>query len=122
MSKPTTMMIDDVEYVRKDRVEKKADTFDGMPYMIFRTKSAGVFAGYLESKDGKISMVRSARRLWYWNGAASLSQLAVDGVSKPSDCKFPCEVGRIELIETIERLDCTKKAQDSIQEVKVWKK
>lgn len=66
--------------------------------MIVHTYSAGVFAGTLESKIGKEVILSDARRLWYWAGAASLSQLAVDGVSKPNKCKFPV-VSRIELTE-----------------------
>ena len=61
-----------------------------------------------------------ARRLWKWVGAASLSQLSVDGVSKPSDCKFPCEVDRVELTEVIEILPVTSKAKNSIDGVKIW--
>lgn len=64
--------------------------------------------------------MRNARRLWKWEGAASLSQLATDGTSKPSDCKFPCEVDTIELLNAIEILDCTQKAQESIASVAVW--
>ena len=60
------------------------------PYVIVRTQSAGVFAGNLKSRDGKEVVLTDARRLWYWAGAASLSQLAVSGTSRPGDfCKFP---------------------------------
>ena len=92
-----------------------------MKYEIVRTYSAGVFAGELESRNGKEVVLKNARRLWYWDGAASLSQLAMEGTSKPENCKFPCEVDRIELLEAIEILDVTKQAQTSIKEVKVWK-
>lgn len=57
---------------------------------------------------------------WYWDGAATLAELAMCGVSKPGNCKFPCEVDRIELLETIEIVDCTKVSQDSIKAVPVW--
>lgn len=90
-------------------------------YVIVRTYSAGVFAGYLKSRKGQEVVLSDARRLWYWNGAASLSQLAVDGVSRPADCKFPETVSQIELLQAIEILDVTKKAQDSISSVPVWK-
>lgn len=90
-------------------------------YVIVRTYSAGVFAGYLESRNGKEVVMTDARRLWYWKGAASLSQLAVDGVSCPNECKFPTEVTRVELTEAIEILDVSKKAQKSIASVPVWK-
>ena len=66
--------------------------------------------------------MRNARRLWYWDGAASLSQLAMEGTSKPENCKFPCEVDRVELLQAIEILGVTEKAKDSIKGVKVWEK
>ena len=89
-------------------------------YVIVRTYSAGVFAGELESRTGKEVVMRNARRIWYWDGAASLSQLAVEGTKKPEKCKFPCEVDRIELLEAIEILDVTEKARLSIKNVPVW--
>lgn len=92
-----------------------------MPYIIARTQSAGVFAGYLEKREGMEVTLCSARRLWYWEGAASLSQLAEEGTSKPTKCKFPQEVGKVLLLQTIEILDCTEKAFNSITGVPVWK-
>ena len=91
-------------------------------YVIVRTYSAGVFAGWLESREGKEVVMSNARRLWYWDGAASLSQLAMEGVKRPENCKFPCEVARIELTEAIEIIDCTEEAKQSIAGVPVWKK
>jgi hypothetical protein len=90
-------------------------------YVIVRTYSAGVFAGTLESREGKEVVMSNARRLWYWDGASSLSQLAMEGVKKPENCKFPCEVSRIELTEAIEIIDCTEEAKQSIAGVPVWK-
>lgn len=90
-------------------------------YVIVRTCSAGVFAGTLEEKNGKEVTLSQARRLWYWDGAASLSQLAMEGVSKPQNCKFPCEVDKVILTEVIEILLCTEKAKQSISEVTVWR-
>lgn len=89
-------------------------------YVIVRTYSAGVFAGYLEHEEGKEVILSKARRLWYWKGAASLSQLAMEGVSAPKECKFPCEVDRVKLTEAIEILEVTEKARESIAKVKVW--
>lgn len=70
-----------------------------MAYKIVRTFSAGVFFGDLEeesrSADGKRGVVKNARRLWYWEGAASLSQLANSGTKKPKACKFPVCVSAI---------------------------
>ena len=90
-------------------------------YVIVRTYSAGVFAGTLESKDGKEVVLKNARRLWYWAGAASLSQLAEEGVKKPNECKFPIEVNAVILTEAIEILIVSKKAEASIKNVPIWK-
>lgn len=64
----------------------------------------------------------NARRLWYWSGAASLSQLAMEGTKNPGECKFPCAVDRVLLTEAIEILDATPTARKSIEEVPVWKR
>ncbi len=89
--------------------------------VIVRTYSAGVFAGVLESRKGREVVLRNARRLWYWHGAASLSQMAVEGTSRPSDCKFPVAVDRVELLEAVEILTMTQTAWESIAAVPVWK-
>lgn len=114
--------IDGVEYVEASEKEKNmANKFKKMKYIICRTQSAGVFAGYLEKRTGMEVVLRNARRLWYWEGAASLSQLSVDGVSTPDKCKFPVAVDRVELTQAIEILDVTRQAQDSIKSVPIWK-
>ena len=92
-----------------------------MAYVIVRTNSAGVFAGDLESRNGTEVVLRNARRLWYWAGAASLSELAMRGTSKPAACKFPCPVDRVTLLEAIELLDVTTEARESIQGVAEWR-
>lgn len=83
----------------------------------------GVFAGTLLTESTEtVKVLKGARRIWYWAGAASLSQLAMEGTTKPKDCKFPCEVDRVELTspQGFEILDVTDKARESISSVKVW--
>jgi hypothetical protein len=113
--------INGVEYAPKSEVVEKAESLEDMPYVIARTYSAGVFAGYLKSRNGQEVVLLKVRRLWYWDGAASLSQLSVDGVSKPQNCKFPCEVEKVELLQVIEILPVSAKAKKSIDGVAVWK-
>ena len=91
-----------------------------MKDVIVRTKYAGVFAGQLKSLENGTAVVLNARRLWYWSGAASLSQLSVEGVSKPKECKFPIEVPEVTLLEVIELLPLSEKAKASIASVKIW--
>ena len=113
--------INGIDYVRADTVKQNVPNFCGMEYCIVRTYSAGVFAGYIESRNGKEVVLRQARRIWYWEGAASLSQLATDGTSKPEKCKFPCEVDKVILTDVTEVIPTTEKARESIATVKVWK-
>ncbi len=98
---------------------KKASMLNGMEYCMVRTFSAGVFAGYVESRMGKEIVLRKARRIWSWEGAATLSQLAVDGTSEPDKCKFPTEVEKIILTEAVEIIPMTEKTQKSIAGVSV---
>ncbi len=85
-----------------------------------RTYSAGVFLGTLKERAGKEVTLTDARRMWYWDGAASLSQLATDGTSKPSKCKFPAPVSEVLLTEAIEIIPATEAAIASIAAVPEW--
>ena len=115
-------MVDGIEYIPKSEAgaNQLATSFKGLKYVIVRTYSAGVFAGYLKSRKGQEVVLLKARRLWQWYGAASLSQLCVDGVADKKQSKFPTEVESIDLLQAIEILPCSKKAQDSIAEVPIW--
>jgi hypothetical protein len=90
-------------------------------YVIVRTYSAGVFAGELESRRGREVVLRNAIRIWYWRGASTLSQLAMEGVKCPDECKFGMPVNRVLLLEAIEILDVTANAQKNIEAVPSWK-
>jgi hypothetical protein len=88
--------------------------------VIVRTYSAGVFAGVLKSRKGREVVLTNARRIYHWCGAATLSQLSVEGTSKPDECKFPCAVPEVTLLEAIEILPLSEKAKASLDSVKVW--
>lgn len=123
--KPTTMMIDDVLYVRKDSIIQNATPKDNMPFVLVRSDRAGVFFGYLKSKTPagdkcNVELV-DCRRVWYWSGAASISQLATDGTSKPNDCKFPPAVSEQEIFGVIEILPITETAAKILKGVKEWR-
>ena len=109
------------ELIKEQLQEEKKD-YENLPYVILRTYSAGVHAGYLEKREGKEAILRGCRNIWYWDGACGLTQLAQDGTSAPNNCKFTVELDKKELTEVIEVLHCTDKAKKSIQGVKSWKK
>jgi hypothetical protein len=96
-----------------------------MKYVIVRTYAMGVFAGNLDETESTETkkVLRDARRIWYWSGAASLSQLAIDGTSNPKECKFPGAISMVEMTSPngFEVLDVTDKAKESILGVKEWK-
>lgn len=93
----------------------------GKTYCIVRTYSAGVFAGLFDRKiKGKEGTIYQSRRIWYWSGANSLSQLANEGVKFPNKCKFAQEVKETDLKDIIEVIPCTKKAEKNIKGVPVW--
>jgi hypothetical protein len=88
---------------------------------IVRGDSSGVFYGEIESRDGQDVVMKNARCLWRWYGAASLMQLALEGVSEPENCKFTVTVDSLEVLDAIEILPCTDAAVKSIEAVKPWK-
>ena len=90
-------------------------------WYIIRTYSAGVHFGNIVRREGKEVELTNARRIWSWAGAASLSQLAVDGVAKPDECRFSVRVNSIILTEAIEVIQCSEKAAKNINEVPEWK-
>lgn len=92
------------------------------PYVIIRATHAGVFAGTLEKKIGDEVTLSDARRVWYWSGAASLSQLATDGTKNPSGCKMPCAVSEITILGVIEIIKATDVSKNSLNSVPVWSK
>lgn len=122
MSKPEKISIDGVDYVRSDLNHVMAENEDGLEYVIIRADRAGVFAGYLSEEDDESHTVvlLECRRIYYWDGAASISELSVNGVSKPQNCKFPVAVKEAKISGVIEIIKATEKARKSIQAVKVW--
>lgn len=107
------------------RMESKNMNIDAAvvgKYCIVRGQGFGVFAGTVEAMEGNRVLLKDARRLWYWDGAASLSQLAVEGVKNPNACKFTVPVESVLLLDVIEIIPATEQARAIINEVRVWKR
>ena len=126
MNELKTIKLDEVEYVRKDSIKSFTGVQNtaGLPYVCIRTYSAGVHFGYLKSTEdtpaGRVVVLLESKRIWRWSGAATLSQLAMEGTKKPNECKIPMAVDSIELINVIECTPVTEEAKKSIDAVKVW--
>lgn len=117
-----TININGREYVAKDEINQNTFTTntEGLPFVCIRTYSAGVHFGYLKSCNGKVVELVDAIRVWYWAGACSLSELAINGSTKLSECKYAVTVPHIVLTEAIEIIDVTDKARIQMQEAKRW--
>lgn len=89
--------------------------------VIVRGDRSGVFFGTLVAKEGREVKLEKCRRLWYWDGAASISQLAAEGVMKPDNCKFTVTVDEIIIMDAIEIIPCSDKASIKIEGVREWK-
>lgn len=91
-------------------------------YCIIRSDRAGVFAGTVAEHESQSVVLKDVRCLWYWDGAASISQLAVDGTTAPDNCKFTMPVETLALFDVIEIIPTTDKARGIIEGIKIWKR
>ena len=89
--------------------------------VIIRGYRSGVEFGTLVAHNGREVTLHDARRIWTWAGAASLSQLAMEGTLKPDDCRFAVSVNSITILDAIEIIPCTDKAIESIEGVRECK-
>lgn len=116
------VVINGETYIKKSDAPIMADKVDGLPYVLIRTYSAGVHVGYQKGRvKDEVTLIKT-RRIYYWDGAASLSQIALEGVKKPQNCKFTVEIPQNTLLGVIEVIPCTAAAVKNITEVPVWKK
>lgn len=92
---------------------------------IVRCNEAGVFYGTVteksESPAGVEITIRNCRRIYYWEGAATLSQLATEGVKVPENCKFSVAVPEMSVMDVIEIIPASEAAIKSIESVAIWK-
>ena len=89
---------------------------------IIRADRAGVFFGEIKDRNGSEVTMTNVRRLWYWEGACSLSQLATEGTKSPKSCKFTVIVPEMTILGVIELIPCSDVAMASINSVEPWKK
>ena len=88
-------------------------------FVVVRTYSAGVHVGTLAARDGKEVTLTDARRLWSWNGANTLHEIANAGVGNGS--KVSETVSTVLLTEAIEIISATEAARANLMAA-VWAK
>lgn len=89
---------------------------------IFRGDKSGVFYGEMLERNGQEVKIGNCRRLWYWDGACSLSEIAKIGTTRPNNCKFTVTVEELVITDCIEFIKCTDEACRVIEGVKEWKR
>lgn len=89
--------------------------------VIVRCNRAGVFFGTLKEYDSttREAVLGDVRRVHYWEGAASLSQMAMEGVGVGS--RLTMVVPEMAVMEVIEIIPCTDKAVECLENFEVWK-
>ena len=107
-----------VKAASKAKAKAKANP---QKYVIVRCRDAGVHAGEYISHAGREVVLTNARRIWYWKGAASLSEIAVQGCKCPNECKIAVPVPRIVLTEACEIIECEIAGEAFLREVIAWK-
>ena len=89
------------------------------PFVLIRTYSAGVHYGTLRKRRGKEVELSNARRIWSWEGALSLTEIAVRGITGG---RVSCMVPSITLLEAIEIIAITPSAARLLREFPEWTK
>ena len=106
------------EEIKKSKEETNMEN----KYYIIRCDRSGVFFGQIAGRNGQEVKLRNARKLWYWDGACAVEQLAVDGVTNTSSCKFTVVVPEMVVTDAIQIFPCSDKAAKILGEVKAWKR
>lgn len=89
---------------------------------IVRSYGAGVFFGTVaDILPNNVAVIENCRRIYYWSGAASLSQMATEGVKRPDECKFTVTVPQMMVTGILEIIPCSEDAVRNIENVPVWK-
>ncbi len=113
--------INGVVYIPKSESQAIAPSTDGMRLVIIRAAQSGVHYGFMKSQDKDQVTLVNSRRVWYWAGAASLSELALSGSAKPKECKISVVLPEITVLGVIEIIPVCSQSQKSIDSIKPWK-
>lgn len=91
-------------------------------YYIVRTNRAGVFFGKIRERSHDEITMTDVRKIWHWDGACAVEQLALDGTKKPHNCQFTVVVPEMTIADPIQIIPCTEKAVQSLSGVTVWQR
>ena len=87
--------------------------------VIARMYRAGVFMGILAHIDSDIVRLTNVRRIYYWQGALSVTDMASNGI-KGGKVTKPCDVVEFNRSALVEINKCSDKAAECITAIKPW--
>ncbi len=87
--------------------------------VIVRGDRSGVFFGTLLSLNGQSAVLSDVRKIWKWEGAKSVEQISLDGVS--SESKITQSVTNMIITDAIQVLPCTDVSVNKIENIPAWK-
>ena len=88
--------------------------------VIVRGNNRGVFWGEIISVSATVVKLKNCRRIWYWDGAATLSEMAINGVKRPENCKIPAATTAHYIFDACEIIPTTTAADSSLAGVPIW--
>lgn len=97
----------------------------GLKPVLIRSAQSGVHFGLLQfehdAPHGFSVVLKDSRRVHYWEGAASLSQMAMDGISNHSASRIAMQLPEIKIGWVIEIIPLTEEAFNNLTNAPVWK-
>ena len=90
-------------------------------YSIIRSDRFGIYFAEVKSQTEKTIVLQNARNIHYWNGAASVLQLATDPTNLRSNTRITMSVDTLSITDTVMVIPCTKVAEDFLKAFPVWK-
>ncbi len=106
-----------------NKKEIRLSYFDGFKgkKCVVRCKNSGVFYGTFQWLEGTLCLLTDVQNIWYWAGAATILQLATDGVALPDETKITIKVSRLVVTDAVEIVPCTEKATQCLDNITPWK-
>ena len=87
---------------------------------IVRCHLAGVFYGEVVKHDKDEITMRNVRKIWYWEGACAVEELAANGTTRPENCKFTVKIDEMIIANPVQIIPCTEKAVASLEKAHEW--
>lgn len=91
---------------------------------LVRSYASGVHFGEVIDEfftaAGKVVILKDSRRIHYWSGAASLTQIANDGIKNKDSSRLTQILPEIEVVNVCETIPISEKAIKQLESHPIW--